>query len=800
MPDQTYQVIIVGAGPGGLSAAARAQANQMEYLLLEQGALVNTLFEEYQYGKFVQAFPTTIPVRSDLDFQAGSREEILTGWEGYVNEHHLQVHTKEPVTAVTKDAHGFTVQTSTATYRAANVILAIGRVGNPRRLTVPGAELEHVQYRLKDPRAYNGQDILVVGEGDSAAEVALALSERNRVTMFSRRTGFYRMNDTLRQQVTQKVDVKEMNAYFNANVESVEPGVASLLVGDRQVSVKAQQIFVKIGAEMPRGFLEQCGVTFASTDPGALPLLDEHYQSAVPGLFLVGAVGGKDLIKYGLNQGYEVIEHILGHEVEPADEDQLRQVLQRIPLPSGSDPKKEVAAKLALIQQRVACLAEVSSAQLRELALLSEVKTYAPGEVVFEEGKFETTFFTLVEGDVILTFKADAQRRISLRQGEFFGEMSLISDRPRTGTVTAAAQVIAIETPRRAMLKLLAAEPSVRNFINRVYILRALQSHLCPELTSEDFYASIAGATLKQFKKNETIFKAGDDEDGFYLIRSGIVKVIKKRADGQEYVVTHLPVGAYFGEMALLAEDVGKRSATVAAATVVEVIHLAKQDFLDLIARHPNLRDSMKTQVQQRNLEAAIILEAPKQVNRLAEFRGHGVVEGTDVLLIDENKCLRCNNCVDACAATHNGQTRLQRASGPSFAHVHVPLSCRHCEGAPCLQDCPPGDAIVRTADGVVKIFADKCIGCGNCSRFCPYNVIFMVEPPKPHGWSFSRLIDLLRPRKAEVHEQGHRTIAVKCDLCVDIEGGPACVRNCPTGAAIRVKPDFFKTVEFHDV
>jgi len=79
--------------------------------------------------------------------------------------------------------------------------------------------------------------------------------------------------------------------------------------------------------------------------------------------------------------------------------------------------------------------------------------------------------------------------------------------------------------------------------------------------------------------------------------------------------------------------------------------------------------------------------------------------------------------------------------------------------------------------------------------------VILMVEPPKPKtSWSFTHIIDLLRPKKeADGHPQGHRTIAVKCDLCFDIDGGPACVRNCPTGAAIRVKPDFFKTVEFHD-
>lgn len=794
MPEQAHKVIVIGAGPAGLSAAARAQTNQVDYLLFDKGELGNTLYEDYQYGKFVQAFPATIPARSDLSFQAGSREEILEGWNAYANEHHMNLHKQEAVTAVTRQDGSFAVQTPAATYYANNVVIAIGKVGNPRHLTIPGAELGHVEYRLKDPRAYTDKDILVVGDGDSAAEVALALAEQNRVTIYTRKTGFFRMNDALQSQINRKIESKELTAYFSADLERVEPDVAYLLAGDHQVPVQAQHIFVKIGAEMPRRFLEQCGVTFASKEPEALPILNAQYQSVVPGLFLIGSVGGKDLIKYGLNQGYEVIEHLLGHAVEPADEPRLREVLQLIPGDS-------VTAKLDLIQSRVPLLAEVSAAQLREFALLSTVHEFRQGDVILPEGEFSTTFFTLVEGSVELSFKAAVTRRIVLSQGEFFGEMSLISDRPRVATVTATNRVLAIETPRRAMIKLMDAEPSVKSFIDRVYILRALQSHLCPELTSQEFHQAITDATLKSYKKDEVLFKAGDDEDGFYIIRSGTVKIIKKRADGQEYVVTYLHVGSYFGEMALLSEGTGKRSATVVAATNADLIHLAKQDFLGLLRVYPHLQENMQRQIGQRNLEAVIILEAPKQTNRMADFRGHGVVEGTDVLLIDETKCIRCNNCVSACAATHQGQTRLERATGPSFAHVHIPVTCRHCEGAPCLQDCPPGDAIVRDADGVVKIFADKCIGCGNCSRFCPYKVIFMVEPPKPKtSWSFTHIIDLLRPKKAaDEHTQGHRTIAVKCDLCFDIEGGPACVRNCPTGAAIRVKPDFFKTVEFHE-
>jgi hypothetical protein len=122
-------------------------------------------------------------------------------------------------------------------------------------------------------------------------------------------------------------------------------------------------------------------------------------------------VGGKDLIKYGLNQGYEVIEHLMGREVEPADEPRLREVLQLIPGDS-------VTAKLELIQSRVPLFAEVSSAQLREFALLSTVREFRQGSGV--RGKqVRNDVFTLVEGNVGLSFKAEATRHIELHQENF---------------------------------------------------------------------------------------------------------------------------------------------------------------------------------------------------------------------------------------------------------------------------------------------------------------------------------------------------------------------------------------------
>jgi Fe-S-cluster-containing hydrogenase component 2 len=169
-----------------------------------------------------------------------------------------------------------------------------------------------------------------------------------------------------------------------------------------------------------------------------------------------------------------------------------------------------------------------------------------------------------------------------------------------------------------------------------------------------------------------------------------------------------------------------------------------------------------------------------------------GVGEATDVLLIDESLCVRCDNCEKACAETHGGVSRLNREAGPTFANVHVPTSCRHCEHPHCMKDCPP-DAIHRLPGGEVYI-ADNCIGCGNCERNCPYGVIHMAGTPKKKPGLLQWLLLGRGPGPGEdpTHEYiaGSGKKAVKCDMCKDLAGGAACVRACPTGAALRISPE----------
>ena len=142
-----------------------------------------------------------------------------------------------------------------------------------------------------------------------------------------------------------------------------------------------------------------------------------------------------------------------------------------------------------------------------------------------------------------------------------------------------------------------------------------------------------------------------------------------------------------------------------------------------------------------------------------------GLGEATDVLLIDESLCVRCDNCEKACAETHHGVSRLNREAGPTFAMLHVPTSCRHCEDPHCMNDCPP-DAIHRAPNGEVFI-NDQCIGCGNCERNCPYGVIQMAAVPagEAEPVELAAVRRGARPGRGQVarrHGQAHRLASTR--------------------------------------
>jgi Fe-S-cluster-containing hydrogenase component 2 len=281
------------------------------------------------------------------------------------------------------------------------------------------------------------------------------------------------------------------------------------------------------------------------------------------------------------------------------------------------------------------------------------------------------------------------------------------------------------------------------------------------------------------------------------LIRKGSVTV-SRNIGGRECVLSYVAAGHYIGELALLTDS--PRSATVRAAIATETIRLDGSVFKRFLARWPHLQRKLQDTARERlaTQAAKVQASAAGSVDVTSFLVNQGLGEATDVLLIDESLCIRCDHCEKACAETHHGTSRLDREAGPTFAFIHVPTSCRHCEHPHCMKDCPP-DAIHRAPNGEIYI-ADSCIGCGNCEQNCPYGVIQMAvkEEPKPSNVLSWLLFGKGRRPGDEIsgeHARSVQKIATKCDMCKDLSGGPACVRACPTGAAIRVSPEQFMKI-----
>ncbi|MFP5245529.1 MAG: NAD(P)/FAD-dependent oxidoreductase, partial [Thermoanaerobaculia bacterium] len=239
-----YDLAIVGSGPAGLATAAHAHANGLSYVLLERTDHLSDTIYNYQARKFVMAEPVMIPARGDLPFAAGSRESILDAWQSYANNRQLNIAFNADVKSMTRDAGRFLLKTASGvTYDAAKVVLAMGTQGNPRKLGCPGENLPQVRYRLVDPKEHVEQDILVVGAGDSALEIAIALSDENRVGLVVRGPEITRANEILTREVLSRQASGRMTIYFNTTVREVFDGYVDLNVRGEITRVPAELLF-----------------------------------------------------------------------------------------------------------------------------------------------------------------------------------------------------------------------------------------------------------------------------------------------------------------------------------------------------------------------------------------------------------------------------------------------------------------------------------------------------------------------------------------------------------------------------
>jgi CRP-like cAMP-binding protein/formate hydrogenlyase subunit 6/NADH:ubiquinone oxidoreductase subunit I len=365
-----------------------------------------------------------------------------------------------------------------------------------------------------------------------------------------------------------------------------------------------------------------------------------------------------------------------------------------------------------------------------------------------------------------------------LSPGDLFGEMTCMSFYPRSATVRALTDCTMYEMLRN-VLDILLKNKTFRARLGKDYKRRALETHLrgvpmFAELSPEFIERMMENVKLMRLSPGQVIVKQGEPADSFYLVRIGFVKVTEKYPGG-EMVIAYLSRGDSFGEIGLLGS--GARTATCTALDHVELVKISAEDFRAMVDQFPGVRRGLERLAAERTQQNQERIAALGTVS-LDSFLSQGLMEAQSLLLLDLERCTRCDACVRACADAHDGVTRLVR-EGLRFDRYLVATSCRQCKDPLCMVGCPVGS--IRRRNSLEVIIEDWCIGCGLCARNCPYGNInlhpfeVMQEDPDRPG-----------RRIASVKQK-----ATSCDLCTE-HAEPSCVYACPHDAAHRVDPRRF--------
>ncbi|GCE26525.1 hypothetical protein KDA_20090 [Dictyobacter alpinus] len=480
----------------------------------------------------------------------------------------------------------------------------------------------------------------------------------------------------------------------------------------------------------------------------------------------------------------------------------------------------------------------------------SQVQILQAGEELIREGEFGRDIFFILDGQCEVfssgTDQADLPMAI-LRHGEYVGEQGMLTGQPRNITVRAQGQVAVLRVPEQVMQRLIEVVPAVEDFFVQLSNARAVERilselELFEGVTAEDLHLLAKQAEMRRYERDGQLFsedqKGRPVRESFHLLLDGFVKVARKtgRQEQPERVIAYRQRGDYFvGGLDMLGDQ---RAVTVSAITRVTVAEFSRAQLKNLLVKYPvfkqrlqqrlTLYQAAKTaahsavfepldQVELKQMAANLHSEVEARAG-LHALVSDGVVEGTDVLVIDLDKCIHCNECEEACERRH-GRSRMNR-EGMVVGNMSIVTACRQCQDPVCMLCSRAG--IARKPSGEVYI-TESCIGCGICAERCPYDNISIVSldddnEAQPQSWQrFSRIFskgfgkERGKQRQplpmAQVATSGplqfddpiediRKKIAIKCDLCAGYNN-QACVQACPTGAAIRVNPvSFFGSTE----
>lgn len=442
---------------------------------------------------------------------------------------------------------------------------------------------------------------------------------------------------------------------------------------------------------------------------------------------------------------------------------------------------------------------------LEELSPDIALAKWRNNAILFEEGAYLDLAFFIVKGSVevylsrvqksakqhkpqkseiaflsSVDFDLPTSGGLQLGAGDFLGEIGAMNGWPQSVTARTATECVLLQIRVPALRKLKRRSEAFQARLDKIYRERALFSQLqtAPLLRQcdEKFLSALAQRVeLVSCEPGDVIAYEGEPAETLYLVRAGFIKLTQKLGEG-EVVVSYLSKGKTMGEIELLLDDIPGWTCTATSVEFSDLVKISRADFQALLKRFPQTgKTLMETAVarikargaNKKNLRASEFLETA--LNK-------GLVEGNSILVIDLDRCTRCDDCVRGCADVHEGRPRFVR-EGDKYQNLLIAKSCYHCHDPVCLVGCPTG-AIHRAQVGeVVEIVDDLCIGCKACANNCPYDAIVMHETGAT--WPQDTLPEMLRGRP--------QLLASKCDLCYKTNHGPACVANCPHGCAVRV-------------
>lgn len=486
----------------------------------------------------------------------------------------------------------------------------------------------------------------------------------------------------------------------------------------------------------------------------------------------------------------------------------------------------------------------------------SNVLTLLPGTQLIQEGEFERTIYFILEGRCeLFTTGADGKALplAIVRHGEFIGEQEMLSGQQRNSSARAITSMVVLEATEQAMQRLMEIVPAVQHFFAQLNAARSIETVLSrlplfAGVAEEDLYQLSRQAQLRRYERNERLFSEDNHtqpaRESMHILLDGFVRVARRTATDRghrhsgERIVAYRQGGDYFaGGLDMLGD---RRAVSVTAITRTSVAELSRTLLLAFFRRYPQVEQRFQERLQlYREAIAAAHsavfepLDASPTGQKYAGAEARaglhalvegGVVEGTDVLVIDLAKCIHCNECEEACARRH-GRSRMNR-TGMVIGNMSIATACRQCQDPVCMLCSRAG--IARLPSGEVYI-TESCIGCGICAERCPYDNISIVsladdepaaEQHTPTSWrrfstffakgngkeagrkSLPMLNTTSGPGPFQSDQTGdaigelRKKIALKCDLCAGYNN-QACVQACPTGAALRINPiTFFGTTE----